>query len=167
MGSGASTAVDFVHDRFQLERGLRPLLARFQKSLQNLLPLEALAPPVFLDDHVGNFVDTFVGGEAAAAFQALAPAANGVADAALPRVDHLVVNVRAKRTLHWAESPCCAALSMAASFSCSAISFSFPSERPSWISSGTPARLTAAKVITHTTIDAAAPASFSTPKTAV
>src|SRR5437879_11117433 len=131
-----------------------------------MLRLEAFELLVFLDDYVGNFVDAFVGGEPPAAFQALTSAANGVADTTFPRVDHFVVNVRAKRTLHWAESPCCAAPSIAASFSCSAISFSFPSERPSWISSGTPARLTAAKVITHTTIDAAAPASFSTPKTA-
>src|SRR5713226_5746199 len=122
---------DFVHNRFQLGRGHRTFFASFQKSLQNLLPLEALAPPVFLDDHVGNFVDAFVSGETAAAFQALAPAANSIADTTFPRVDHLVVNVRAKRTLHWAESPRCAALSMAASFSCSAISFSFPSESPS------------------------------------
>src|SRR6266849_8181694 len=160
-------AFDFIHDRFEFRRGHRTLFARFQKSLQNLLPLEALAPPVFLDDHVGDFVDAFVGGEPPAAFQALTAAANGIADAALSRVDHLVVNVRAKRTLHWAESPCWAAPSSAAPFSCSAISFSFPSESPSWISSGTPARLHAAKVISHTTIDAAAAASFSTPKTAV
>src|SRR5882762_23395 len=160
-------AFDFVHNRFQLGRGHRTFFASLQKPLQNLLPLEALAPPVFLDDHVGDFIDAFVGGEPPAAFQALTPAANGVANAALPRVDHLIVNVRAKRTLHRAESPCCAAPSMAASFSCSAMSFSFPSESPSWISSGTPARLTAANVISHTTIDAAAAASFSTPKTAV
>src|SRR5882757_2355853 len=156
--------LDFVHNRFQLGRGHRTFFASLQESLQNLLPLEALAPPVFLDDHVRNFVDAFVGGEPPAAFQALAPAANGVANAALPRADHLIVNVRAKRTLHWAESPCCAALSMAASFSCSAISFNFPSESPSWISSGTPARLHAAKVINHSTMDAAKAASVLTRK---
>src|SRR6266478_2236733 len=122
---------DFIHDRFQPGSSHGTLFARFQKPLQNLLPLEAHAPPVFLDDHVGNFVDAFVGGEPPAAFQALAAAANSVADAAFPGIDHLVVNVRAKRTLHWVESPCCAALSMAVSFSCSAISRNFPSESPS------------------------------------
>src|SRR5207244_6919926 len=63
-----------------------------QKSLQNFLPFETLAPAVLLDDHVGNFVDALVGCEAAAAFQALAAAANGVADAAFPRINHLVVD---------------------------------------------------------------------------
>src|SRR5260370_12254438 len=155
---------DFVHNRFQLGRGHRTFFASLQKSLQNLLPLEALATPVLLDDHVRNFVDAFVGGETAAAFLALTSAANGVANATFPPIDNHVVNVRAKRTLHWAEAPCCAALSMAASFSCSAISFSFPSESPSWISSGTPARLHAAKVINHSTMDAAKAASVFTRK---
>src|SRR5260370_10998506 len=108
---------DFVHNRFQLGRGHRTFFASLQKSLQNLLPLEALATPVLLDDHVRNFVDAFVGGETAAAFQALTAAANGVANAAFPRVDHPVVHVRATTTLHQAESPSCAALSMAPSFS--------------------------------------------------
>src|SRR5439155_1739091 len=143
----------------------RPLFARFQKSLQYLLPLEALAPPVFLDHHVRNFINAFVRGESPPALQALAAPPDGVAHAAFPRIDHLVVNVRAKRALHGAESPCCAEPSMAASFSCSANSRNFPSENPSWTSNGTPARLHAANVISHITIEAAAAASFSTPKT--
>src|SRR5713226_802171 len=160
-------AFDFVHDRFQFRSGHRTLFAGLQKPLQNLLPLEALAPPVFLDDHVWNFIDAFVGGESAATLQALAPAANGVAAASLPRIDYLVVNLRAKGALHRADSPCWAGLSPAASFSFTAISRSFPSENPSWTSSGTPARLHAANVISHSTIDAAVAASVSTPKTLV
>src|ERR1700682_3884260 len=159
--------LDFIHDCFQLGSGHWPFFARFQKSLQNLLPLEALAAPVLLDDHVGNFVDTLVGRESAATFQALAPAANGVADAALPRINHLVVNLRAKRTFHRADSPRWAALSPAASFSCSAISRNFPSESPSFMSNGTPTRLQAANVISHITMAAAAAGSFSTPKIVV
>src|SRR6202521_1150900 len=158
---------DFIHDSFELGSGHGTLFARFQKSLQNLLPLEALATPILLNDHVGNFVDAFVGCEPAAALQALATPPNRIAEAALPRVDHLVVNLRAKRTLHRADSPCWAAFSATASFSCSAISRNFPSENPSWMSNGTPARLHAANVISHMTIDAAAAASFSPPKTVV
>src|SRR5229473_1763102 len=160
-------AFDFINDGFQLGRGHRTLFASFQKSLQNLLPLEALAPPVLLADHVRNFVNALVRGEAPPALQALAPPADGVAQAALARIDHLVVHVRAKRTLHRAESPCRAALSPAASFSCSASSRNSPSENPSWINNGTPAKLHAAKVISPMTIDAAAAASVSTPNTAV
>src|SRR6267143_1773521 len=100
------------------------------KSLQNFLPLEALAPPVFLDDHVRNLVDPLVRGEATPALQAFAPPANGIAGAAFSRIDHLVVNVRTKRTLHGAGSPCRTTRSPAASFSCSAISRNFPMEKP-------------------------------------
>jgi len=71
--------------------------SQLQESLQDFLPLETLAPAVLLDDHVRNFVDSFVGCESPAALQALAPAANGVSDAAFPRINHLVVNVRAKK----------------------------------------------------------------------
>src|SRR6202165_4524023 len=156
-------ALDFIHDCFQLGGGHGTFFARFQKSLQNLLPLEALAPPILLDDHVRNFVDAFVGCEPAAALQALAPPANRVAAAAFPRINHLVVNVCAKRALHWADSPCRAALSPAASFSCSAIARNFPSENPSWMSKGTPAKLQAAKVISQSTIAAAVAGSFSIP----
>src|SRR6266481_484567 len=124
-------AFDFIHDCFELRRGHGTLFASLQEPLQNFLPFETLAPPVLFDDHVRDFVDAFVGGEPPAAFQALAPPANGVAEAAFPRINHFVVDVRAKRTLHWAESPCFAALSIAASFSCSANSRNFPSESPS------------------------------------
>src|SRR6266849_3187769 len=138
-------AFDFIHDGFQLGGGHGTFLARFQKSLQNLLPLEALAPPVLLDDHVRNFVDAFVGCESAATLQALAPAADGVTAAAFPRVDHFVVNMPAKRTLHGAASPCWAVISPTATFSCAAISRSFPNDNPSCANSGAPTRLHAAQ----------------------
>src|SRR6266567_1352161 len=139
-------AFDFVHDSFQLWRGHGPFFASFQESLQNLLPLKALPPPVLLDDHVRNFVNAFVRCKPAATLQAFATAANRVAHAAFPRIDHLVVNVRAKRTLHGAASPCWAVLLPAASFSCFAISRSFPKDNPSCARSGAPTRLHPAKV---------------------
>jgi len=39
-------------------------LAGFEKALQDFLALEALAAAIFFDDHIGNFVDALVGGEA-------------------------------------------------------------------------------------------------------
>src|SRR5713101_8505343 len=75
-------ALDLIHDRFQFRGGHRPLLASLQQPLQNLLALEALPPPVFLDHHVRNFVNALVGGEPPPAFQALPPAANHVPGAA-------------------------------------------------------------------------------------
>src|SRR5260370_27573347 len=102
-------AFDFIHDRFQLGSGHGPFFARFQESLQNLLAFETLAASVLLDDHVGNFVDALVSRETAAALQTLAPAADGIAYAALPRINHLVVHVRAKRTIYSAYTPSWAA----------------------------------------------------------
>jgi hypothetical protein len=53
--------------------------------------LEFFAPAIFLDHHVGNLVDAFVGGEAALALQAFAPPPDQVAAAALARVHYLVI----------------------------------------------------------------------------
>jgi hypothetical protein len=69
--------------------------------LQNFLALEAFAAAILLDDHVRNFVDAFVRGEAPRTLQALAAAANGITGAAFARINHLVVDVRAERTLQW------------------------------------------------------------------
>src|SRR5579859_828431 len=70
------------------------------KPLQDFLPFESLAPSVLLNHHVRDFIDTLVSGESPAALQAFAPAANGVAPTAFPRINHFVINVRTKRTLH-------------------------------------------------------------------
>jgi len=77
----------------------RAFLASFQQALENFLALEAFTAPVFLGHHVWNFVDAFVGGEAAGTLEAFASAADGVAGAAFAGIDHFVVNWRAKRTL--------------------------------------------------------------------
>src|SRR5216683_653116 len=139
-------AFDFVDNFLQFWCGHWSLLARLQEPLQDLLPLEAFPPSILLDHHVRNFVDPFVRREPPAALQAFPPTANGVPAAAFPRINHFVINMRAKRTLHWAGSPCWATVSPAASFSCSAISRNFPKDNPSCASSGAPTRLQAAKV---------------------
>ena len=96
---------DFVDDGFEFGRGDGALFAGFQKSLQNFLALEAFAPAVFLDNHVRDFIDAFVGGEAAGTFQAFTATADGVAGAALTRVNYLVIDVRAEGALHSKVSP--------------------------------------------------------------
>src|SRR5215469_3146400 len=100
LGTVVNHRFDLVNHPFQLRCGHRALFACFQESLQYLLPLEALAPSVLLDDLIGNFIDPFVGREAPAAFQAFTPPADGVPAAAFSRIDHLVIYVRAKGTLH-------------------------------------------------------------------
>src|SRR5580692_7126258 len=90
----------FIHNGFQLRRGHRPLLASLQQSLQNLLPFEPLAPAVLLNHHIRNFVDALVGGKSPAALEALPPPPNRISSAAFTRVDHLIVQMRAERTLH-------------------------------------------------------------------
>jgi hypothetical protein len=69
------------------------------------LTLEALSAPVFLGDHVGDFVDAFISGESARAFEAFSAAADGVASATFARIDHFVIDVGAERTLHSGSSP--------------------------------------------------------------
>jgi hypothetical protein len=105
LGGFVDHAFDFVDDGFEFRRRNRALLASLQKSLQNFLALETLAAAILLDDHVGDFVDAFVGGEAARTFQAFAAAADGVAGAALARINYLVIDMRAEGTLHSEESP--------------------------------------------------------------
>ena len=99
-GRSCSDGFNAIGDRFERRDAHRPLLARFQQSANQLLSVESLTPPVLLHDHVRNFIDPFVAGETPAAFEALAPAADGFAFLALARVDDLVAEMTAIRTLH-------------------------------------------------------------------
>src|SRR5205085_6990191 len=65
-----------------------------------LLAVEFLAAAVFLHHHVRNFVDPFISGEPAFAFQAFAAAANGVAFLTLTRIHHLIVHMAAEWAFH-------------------------------------------------------------------
>src|SRR5258708_30060639 len=105
LGGFVHDAFDFVDDGFELRSGHGPFFTSFQQALQNFLALESFAAPVLLDDHVGNFVDAFVSGEAASTFEAFAAAANGVAGTPFPRINHLVVYLRAEGALHSVASP--------------------------------------------------------------
>ena len=101
--------LDTVRDAFHGGDADGTLFARLQQTANQLLTLESLAASVLFHDHVRNFVDPLVAGEAFAAPEALAPAPNDFALAAFPRVDHFVAEMRAVRALHGA-SPCAAAL---------------------------------------------------------
>src|SRR6266403_125725 len=105
LGRFMDKTLDFVDQGFELCRGDRPLLAGFQQPLQNFLAVEALPASVLLDDHVRDFVDAFVRGETAAAFQTFPAAANQVPDSALARVDNFVVREGTERALHLGEPP--------------------------------------------------------------
>jgi hypothetical protein len=59
--------------------------------LEKFLTFEFFTTAVFLNDHVRNFVDAFVGGKAAIALQAFAPAANQIASARFARVHYFVI----------------------------------------------------------------------------
>jgi hypothetical protein len=76
-----------------------------EQAVEHLLAVEALTAAVLFDHHVGDFIDAFVGGEAAGTFQAFTATADGVAGAALTRVNYLVIDVRAEGALHSKVSP--------------------------------------------------------------
>jgi len=105
---GGAFALGCVHEEGLacVDDGLEPrggdgaLFAGAQQAAENLLALKALAAAVFFDDHVGNFVDALVGGEAAVALLAFTAAADGVGLFAFARVDYAVLSESAEWTLH-------------------------------------------------------------------
>src|SRR5436190_2700490 len=89
-----------VVNRFELHHRDRSLLAGLQYAGKNLLPVESLAPAVFFDDHVWNFINAFVARESALAPEALASPPDRLALLAFARIDHLVMKMAAERTFH-------------------------------------------------------------------
>src|SRR5262249_36534120 len=146
-----NNAFNFIHYCFKLGRRNRPLFASLQESLQNLLPLESLAPAIFFDNHVRDFVDPFVCRESSFAFQTLTAAANRIARPPFARIDHFVIGMPAKGTLHASPPRSSWVMPRSAScfnssFSCSAISRNWPNENPSRMSKGNPAMVQEANV---------------------
>src|SRR5207247_7735731 len=92
--------LDTIGDRFERRHADRPLLARLQQAGDEFLALEPLARAILLHHHVGDFVDPLVAGESFSAFEALAPAPDGLAFPALTRVHDFVAQVTAVGTLH-------------------------------------------------------------------
>src|SRR5213593_2166414 len=95
-----------IYDLLQLADRYGSLLAGPQQAIQHLLAIEFLPAAVFLDHHVGNFVDALVSGEALAALQTLAAPADGIGFLALARIHHLVIFKTTERTLHDAGNWC-------------------------------------------------------------
>src|ERR1035438_1233334 len=89
-----------IHNLLELADGDRTLFAGAHQAVEDFLAVEALAASVFFDNHVRDFVDPLVGGEALLALEALAAAADGIGFLALARVDYFVVFKAAKRALH-------------------------------------------------------------------
>src|SRR5208283_2797705 len=78
----------------------RPFIARPHQSVEHLGAVELLPAAVLLDHHVRHLVDALIGGEALFAGGALPAAADGIAFAALPRIDDAVLDITAKRASH-------------------------------------------------------------------
>src|SRR4029079_5827619 len=97
--------LDAIRDPFELLHAHRALLARAHQAANQLLPLERLGPAVLLDHAVLDLLDVLAAGVALAAIEALAAAADAVALLALARVDHLVAEMAAERTLHCSMAP--------------------------------------------------------------
>mgnify|MGYP003344798656 CR=1 FL=1 len=71
-----------------------------EEAFEDFLALEFFAAAVAFDDHEGDVIAAFVGGEAALAFEALAAAADDIAFLAFAGVDDFVFSMSAKRTGH-------------------------------------------------------------------
>src|SRR5262245_22100392 len=88
-----------VRDAFEGGHADRTLLARLEQPRDQLLPLEPLARSVLLDHHVRDLVDPLVAGEPFPAVQALAASPDDFPLLRLSRIDDLVSQVAAIRTL--------------------------------------------------------------------
>ena len=91
---------DGVDDLLHLGDGDFAFLAGVEQAGEDLLAIEVFAAAVFLDDHIGDFVEALVGGEAFVAALALAATADGVGFLALAAVNHLVFGEAALGTFH-------------------------------------------------------------------
>jgi hypothetical protein len=65
-----------VHQSLQLDDTDWTLLARLEQTIQDLVPVEFFPAAILLDDHVRDFVDSFVTGETTRTVQTLASAAD-------------------------------------------------------------------------------------------
>lgn len=90
----------FINKLRQAAHTDRPFLAGPEQAVEYFLPIEFFSPPVFFDDHVGDFVATFVSGEATLAGQALTTPTDGLPLLALPGIDYFILAVGAKGASH-------------------------------------------------------------------
>jgi len=93
-------AFDAVYEAAEIIDAHRALLASFLDRDQQFVADELLATLIALDHLRQDFVDALTSGEAAAAFDALTPAADLGLVGTETRVDHLVGRVGAVRATH-------------------------------------------------------------------
>lgn len=72
-----------LDNALHLLKGHGAFLTSSQDSCRDLLPVERFALAVALDDHNGNFLDDFEGGESVPALETLTASPNGIAARAL------------------------------------------------------------------------------------
>src|SRR5437870_1603340 len=89
-----------IHDSIQLRRRNGALLAGAQEPGHYLVSIEGLAAAIFLDHHVGDFVDTLVRRESSFTFQAFASSSNRLTFARLTRINDFIFEKTAEWTLH-------------------------------------------------------------------
>ena len=85
---------------FELAGGDGSFFAGAQEAVEDFGAFEFFAAAVFFYDHIGDFVDAFVGGEALVATLAFAASADGVGFFAFARVNDAVLGEPAIRALH-------------------------------------------------------------------
>src|SRR3984885_14758754 len=93
-------AFDGVEDGVELRERYRALVASLAQARQELLPIERLASAVLLDDERYDLFHPLVRGESPRAALAFAAPARDVAESPHARIDHLALQVRAKRASH-------------------------------------------------------------------
>ena len=90
----------FIDDLFELADRYRSLLAGAHQAVEDFLAVKTLAAPVFLDYHIGDFIDALVGGKALLALQAFATATDGIRLFAFARIHDFVIFKPAKGAFH-------------------------------------------------------------------
>uniref|UniRef100_E6QHK5 Uncharacterized protein n=1 Tax=mine drainage metagenome TaxID=410659 RepID=E6QHK5_9ZZZZ len=83
-----------------MDRGDGAFFAGAEQTAEDFVAVEFFATAVLFDDHVGDFVDALVGGEAALALLAFAATTDGVRILAFAAVNDAVLGKTTKRALH-------------------------------------------------------------------
>jgi hypothetical protein len=100
LGGLDDEGLGFIHDLLELADRHRAFLAGAHQTVENFLAVKTLAAAVFLYNHVWNFIDALVGGEALFALQAFAAAADGIGFLAFARIHDFVIFKPAKGAFH-------------------------------------------------------------------
>src|SRR5216683_740223 len=100
LGGLDDKSLGFIDDLLELADGHRALFAGAHEAVEHFLAVKTLAATVLLYDHVRDFVDALVGGEALFALQAFAAAADGIRFLAFARIHDFVIFKPAKGAFH-------------------------------------------------------------------